>query len=49
MSSKPAIGLEDFAPLDLDIPLHQVSTDDGQPIDLAPIERSHLIDALGGT
>ena len=29
---------DDFAPLDLDIPLHLVATDDGQPIDLASIE-----------
>ncbi len=38
----------DFAPLDLDIPLHQVSTDGGQPIDLAPIE-DFIMKAVAGT
>ena len=38
---------DDFAPLDLDIPLHQVSTDGGLPIDLAPIE-AFIMEALAG-
>jgi predicted kinase len=29
---------DEFAPLDLGIPLHLVATDDGQPVDLASIE-----------
>jgi predicted kinase len=33
-----ALTWDDFAPLDLGIPLHLVATDDGQPIDLVPIE-----------
>ena len=39
---------DDFAPLDLDIPLHVVATDDGQPIDLAPIE-DFVVKAVAGT
>lgn len=38
----------DFAPLDLDIPLHLVATDEGQPIDLASIE-NFIVKALAGT
>jgi predicted kinase len=29
---------DDFGPVDLDVPLHLVATDDGRPIDVAPIE-----------
>lgn len=39
---------DDFAPLDLDIPLHLVATDDGRPIDLAPVE-DFIMRAMAGT
>jgi predicted kinase len=39
---------EDFAPLDLGIPLHVVATDDGQPMDLGLIE-DFIMKALAGT
>lgn len=39
---------DDFAPLDLEIPLHEVATDDGQPIDLSPIEDFIMRAVAGG-
>ena len=39
---------DEFAPLDLGIRLHMVSTDDGQPIDLASIE-DFIMKAVAGT
>jgi hypothetical protein len=43
-----ALTWDDFVPLDLDVPLHLVATDDGEPIDLAPIE-DFIMKALAGT
>lgn len=39
---------DDFARLDLDVPLHVVATDDGQPIDLSSIE-DFIMKAVAGT
>jgi predicted kinase len=40
-----ALAWDDFAPLDLGVPLHMVATDNGQPIDLVPIE-DFIIEAV---